>query len=323
MKICDNPVAISESIAVHSNGYCNVDEGSQVDCDFKSVNQAECEEAGGCCGRLRFTGWDGKNKGFKRWCGIGLIFQGVGRRTAGDGGDDGGDQSEGTEYTSEDEGTEDYRRGGYHAVRVGDTFKHSRDTHKSTRSVSNSTVFETNCELNQAKAPPSTSWVDFGGVVDGFNALRNRVEVCKLKVVYIPPTQSASAIGQGSEQVFSSNVSKIHMTNPQRLVDVLCNDTLNMIRERFGKVIYITKVQGDSEDLSFEYIGVLVMKGIGDWIPDFLFKDHGPHEEQNADDTAGDSPVNSDQPMEEEDPSKVNEEHNFRETDKLISEGYY
>jgi serine/threonine-protein kinase SRPK3 len=30
---------------------------------------------------------------------------------------------ESTDYTSEDEGTEDYRRGGYHAVRVGDTFK--------------------------------------------------------------------------------------------------------------------------------------------------------------------------------------------------------
>ncbi|VVB10810.1 unnamed protein product [Arabis nemorensis] len=28
-----------------------------------------------------------------------------------------------SEYSSEDEGTEDYRRGGYHAVRVGDTFK--------------------------------------------------------------------------------------------------------------------------------------------------------------------------------------------------------
>ncbi|XP_076887070.1 uncharacterized protein LOC143537119 [Bidens hawaiensis] len=31
-----------------------------------------------------------------------------------------------TDYSSEDEGTEDYRRGGYHAVRVGDTFKHAR-----------------------------------------------------------------------------------------------------------------------------------------------------------------------------------------------------
>ncbi|XAR60074.1 Non-specific serine/threonine protein kinase [Bertholletia excelsa] len=41
--------------------------------------------------------------------------------------DDGnGDQSETSDYTSEDEGTEDYRRGGYHAVRIGDTFKHGR-----------------------------------------------------------------------------------------------------------------------------------------------------------------------------------------------------
>ncbi|CAI0469596.1 unnamed protein product [Linum tenue] len=32
----------------------------------------------------------------------------------------------GGEYTSEDEGTEDYRRGGYHAVRVGDAFKNGR-----------------------------------------------------------------------------------------------------------------------------------------------------------------------------------------------------
>jgi serine/threonine-protein kinase SRPK3 len=29
-----------------------------------------------------------------------------------------------SDYLSEDEGTEDYRRGGYHAVRPGDTFKH-------------------------------------------------------------------------------------------------------------------------------------------------------------------------------------------------------
>ncbi|KAK9985712.1 hypothetical protein SO802_030663 [Lithocarpus litseifolius] len=33
------------------------------------------------------------------------------------------DRSDSSEYTSEDEGTEDYRRGGYHAVRIGDTFK--------------------------------------------------------------------------------------------------------------------------------------------------------------------------------------------------------
>ncbi|CAL1373097.1 unnamed protein product [Linum trigynum] len=32
----------------------------------------------------------------------------------------------GGEYTSEDEGTEDYRRGGYHAVRIGDAFKNGR-----------------------------------------------------------------------------------------------------------------------------------------------------------------------------------------------------
>ncbi|PIN20264.1 Serine/threonine protein kinase [Handroanthus impetiginosus] len=38
----------------------------------------------------------------------------------------GGDRSESSDYTSEDEGTEDYRRGGYHAVRIGDTFKHGR-----------------------------------------------------------------------------------------------------------------------------------------------------------------------------------------------------
>ncbi|CAA3020648.1 serine threonine- kinase SRPK [Olea europaea subsp. europaea] len=39
---------------------------------------------------------------------------------------DGDDRSETSDYTSEDEGTEDYRRGGYHAVRIGDTFKHGR-----------------------------------------------------------------------------------------------------------------------------------------------------------------------------------------------------
>lgn len=38
----------------------------------------------------------------------------------------GDDQIETSDYTSEDEGTEDYRRGGYHAVRIGDTFKHGR-----------------------------------------------------------------------------------------------------------------------------------------------------------------------------------------------------
>ncbi|OMP06513.1 hypothetical protein CCACVL1_01537 [Corchorus capsularis] len=34
--------------------------------------------------------------------------------------------SESGDYTTEDEGTEDYRRGGYHAVRIGDTFKNGR-----------------------------------------------------------------------------------------------------------------------------------------------------------------------------------------------------
>ncbi|KAL3628041.1 hypothetical protein CASFOL_028143 [Castilleja foliolosa] len=38
----------------------------------------------------------------------------------------GGDRRETSDYSSEDEGTEDYRRGGYHAVRIGDTFKHGR-----------------------------------------------------------------------------------------------------------------------------------------------------------------------------------------------------
>ncbi|KAJ6693037.1 MITOGEN-ACTIVATED PROTEIN KINASE [Salix purpurea] len=35
-------------------------------------------------------------------------------------------RAEESDYTSEDEGTEDYRRGGYHAVRIGDTFKNGR-----------------------------------------------------------------------------------------------------------------------------------------------------------------------------------------------------
>ncbi|PNY07104.1 SRSF protein kinase 2-like protein [Trifolium pratense] len=34
------------------------------------------------------------------------------------------DRKDGSDYSSEDEGTEDYRRGGYHAVQIGDTFKH-------------------------------------------------------------------------------------------------------------------------------------------------------------------------------------------------------
>ncbi|XP_075500603.1 uncharacterized protein LOC142539205 isoform X1 [Primulina tabacum] len=34
--------------------------------------------------------------------------------------------SETSEYSSEDEGTEDYKRGGYHAVRIGDSFKNGR-----------------------------------------------------------------------------------------------------------------------------------------------------------------------------------------------------
>ncbi|XP_019457945.1 PREDICTED: serine/threonine-protein kinase SRPK-like isoform X2 [Lupinus angustifolius] len=33
------------------------------------------------------------------------------------------DQNEGSDYSSEEEGTEDYRRGGYHAVQIGDTYK--------------------------------------------------------------------------------------------------------------------------------------------------------------------------------------------------------
>lgn len=35
-------------------------------------------------------------------------------------------RTESSDFTSEDEGTEDYRRGGYHAVRIGDTFKNGR-----------------------------------------------------------------------------------------------------------------------------------------------------------------------------------------------------
>ncbi|KAL3849611.1 hypothetical protein ACJIZ3_011493 [Penstemon smallii] len=38
----------------------------------------------------------------------------------------GSDFSETSDCSSEDEGTEDYRRGGYHAVRIGDSFKHGR-----------------------------------------------------------------------------------------------------------------------------------------------------------------------------------------------------
>ncbi|XP_019181713.1 PREDICTED: serine/threonine-protein kinase SRPK-like [Ipomoea nil] len=38
----------------------------------------------------------------------------------------GGDESETSDYTSEDEGTEYYRSGGYHAVRIGDAFKQGR-----------------------------------------------------------------------------------------------------------------------------------------------------------------------------------------------------
>lgn len=33
---------------------------------------------------------------------------------------------ESSDCTSEDEGIEDYRRGGYHAVRIGDAFKNGR-----------------------------------------------------------------------------------------------------------------------------------------------------------------------------------------------------
>uniref|UniRef100_A0A803M6A2 non-specific serine/threonine protein kinase n=1 Tax=Chenopodium quinoa TaxID=63459 RepID=A0A803M6A2_CHEQI len=36
------------------------------------------------------------------------------------------DRDEESDYTSDDEGTEDYRRGGYHAVRICDTFKNGR-----------------------------------------------------------------------------------------------------------------------------------------------------------------------------------------------------
>ena len=36
------------------------------------------------------------------------------------------DRNEESDYSSEDEGTEDYRKGGYHAVRIGDVFKSGR-----------------------------------------------------------------------------------------------------------------------------------------------------------------------------------------------------
>ncbi|KAM0981522.1 hypothetical protein ACFX13_014873 [Malus domestica] len=35
-------------------------------------------------------------------------------------------RSQSSDYTSKDEGTEDYRRGGYHAIRISDTFKSGR-----------------------------------------------------------------------------------------------------------------------------------------------------------------------------------------------------
>ncbi|KAK2987511.1 hypothetical protein RJ640_017248 [Escallonia rubra] len=34
-----------------------------------------------------------------------------------------GEESNQSNYTSEEEGSEEYRRGGYHAVRTGDSFK--------------------------------------------------------------------------------------------------------------------------------------------------------------------------------------------------------
>ncbi|WCJ41682.1 Protein kinase superfamily protein [Euphorbia peplus] len=37
-----------------------------------------------------------------------------------------GNHSEASDYSSEDEGTEDYRRGGYHVVKIGDKFKNGR-----------------------------------------------------------------------------------------------------------------------------------------------------------------------------------------------------
>jgi serine/threonine protein kinase len=49
---------------------------------------------------------------------------GAGARGRGEDDDDEDGEGESSDYTSEDEGTEDYRRGGYHAVRVGDSFKH-------------------------------------------------------------------------------------------------------------------------------------------------------------------------------------------------------
>ncbi|KAI7730230.1 hypothetical protein M8C21_023067 [Ambrosia artemisiifolia] len=51
----------------------------------------------------------------------------------------------------------------------------------------------------------------------------NRVEECKLKVVYIPPTQSTSAVGQGSKEVFSSNGSeglKMHVDSHDKSSEV-------------------------------------------------------------------------------------------------------
>lgn len=36
------------------------------------------------------------------------------------------DRDELSDYTSEDEGSEDYRRGGYHAVQIGDSFNNGR-----------------------------------------------------------------------------------------------------------------------------------------------------------------------------------------------------
>ena len=74
------------------------------------------------------------------------------------------DRSESSDYTSEDEGTEDYRRGGYHAVRIGDTFKNGRYIVQTKLGWGHfSTVWLAWDTLNSVRLPPFLSLCVFYG----------------------------------------------------------------------------------------------------------------------------------------------------------------
>ena len=128
-------------------------------------------------------------------------------------------------------------------------------------------------------------------------------------------------------------------------LNLLCNTTLDMIGERFGKVIHKAKVQKDSGDLSYEYVGVLVgdgrrimdevilqwrrkrfrvwvMEEIGDWIPDFLFNNLEATRNKNPSEEVGTPSEHQNPPAKEGASDDINCNEKNLDTEDLMGNGF-